>query len=398
MKHMLRALSEAGATDVRYNDAEFSITIGEDGYCAYLSNAFADCRDADEATRRDIIRNHVATALNRRVIPTSFESVRSNLLPIIRDPAYAGLFRLKLLLHGKADEDKEIPSRPLADELSVGLACDSEWSITYVNVGMLRDWGVSLDEGLRVAKDNLRDRTDPKGWLPHSPGVFFASWNDSYDCSRMLLTEYIHRLPLEGDPVLFAPNRERVWITGSSNLAGLDYVLRAGKESHFKEGHPMSPNLYRLRDQDWALYVPNDHALRQLLLSIHRDREALDYQQQKEDLDTLHEKTQTDIFVASYAMFERQLKSQPDKARFSVCVWTRGVESLLPQTENIVFLVDPETTDKVSVRWESAINVVGHLMTKHPDLLPVRYHVKTFPDDTQIAELRQLGAKQSDDL
>lgn len=395
---MLRALSEAGATDLRYNDTEFSITIGEGRYGAYLGNAFAACRDADEATRREIIRSHVATALYKPLIPTSLEAAKSNLMPIIRDPAFASIMRLKLLLEGKATQGRDIVFKPLAEGLSVGLAYDSELSLTYVNTGMLQDWGVSVDEALHAAMENLRDRTNPSGWIQHGPGTFFGFWNDSYDCSRMLLTEYIHRLPLEGDPVVFVPNRERIWITGTSDLDGLNYILRTGKNSHFEEGHPISPNLYRLADRDWTSYVPEEPSLRELLVSIQRYRDNVDYHQQKQDLDTLHEKDQTDIFVASYNLFERTLEGRPETARFSVCVWTRGVESLLPKTENIVFLIDPETTDRVSVRWEEAIDVVGDLMVKHPDLLPVRYHVRTFPAEAQIARLRQIDTTESKGL
>src|SRR5262249_8034173 len=208
VKRMLRALCEAGATDLSYDDAEFSITIGG-GNRVYLSNAFAACHDADEATRRETILNHVAAALHTAPVPASFESAKSRLLPIIRDPAYHSLFRLKLLLDGKATDDLEIVSKPLTEGLTVGLACDSERSLSFVNVGMFRGWGVSLDQALKVAKDNLRDRTDTNGWVQQSRGVFLGSWNDSYDCSRMLLTEHIYRLPLDGDPVLFAPNRGR---------------------------------------------------------------------------------------------------------------------------------------------------------------------------------------------
>ena len=398
VKRMLRALSEAGATDLRYDDAEFSITIGERGHRAYLSNAFAACREADEATRRETILNHVAAALHTPPVPVSFESVKSNLLPIIRDPAYHGLFRLKLLLDRKTTDNLEIASRPLTEGLNISLAHDSERSMSFVNVGMLKGWGVSLDQALKVAKNNLRDRTDTNGWVQQSPGLFLGSWNDAYDSSRMLLTEHIYRLPLNGDPVLFAPNRDTIWITGTSDFAGVEYILRAGKESHFKESHPLSPNLYRLADGDWTPYIPLEQVLRELLTSIQRDRNAVDYQQQKQDLDALHEKNQTDIFVASYSMFERQFKEKPGKSRFSLCVWSRGVESLLPKTEKIAFLVDPETKDYISVRWESAIHIVGHLMKQDPDLLPLRYWVRAFPNESQIAQLRQLAAVQSDEF
>ena len=45
-------------------------------------------------------------------------------------------------------------------------------------------------------------------------------------------------------------------MTGTNNLAGLTALLKAGAESHFKQGHPLSPDLYALLDGTWKLGRP----------------------------------------------------------------------------------------------------------------------------------------------
>jgi hypothetical protein len=386
---VFRALAEAGVTDIDFDEASFSFTIRNRNHRVWLQNTFANCVNADEASRRETIRNFVASVAHPHAAPDDYESARRSLMPIIRDPAFNGLLRLQRQLEDAPSSDFSHASQPVAEGLDVGLAYDTEHSLTYVSVFKFKGWTVPFAEALQAAKDNLRDRTDPNGWIQQRPGTFLGGWNDSYDSSRLLLTEFIHRLPLNGDPIVFVPNRGRIWITGSSDDAGLEQALRAGKESHFQEGHPISPNLYRLNDRAWEPFVPGNPALQQLLNSLKRDRSFSDYQQQKEYLDKLYDKNGTDIFVATSMVFKRD----DDNSEHSLCVWTRGVDSLLPEAEFIVFM-DTATKEKVSVRWDSAVKVIGHLMQQDPDLLPVRYRVKTFPDDGELSELRKVASSQ----
>lgn len=385
VKRILREFQEAGAEYLNYNESEFSITIGAEDNRAFLNNVFADCRDADEESRQATINHFVATFLNIASVPTSFVSVRQHVLPIIRAHCYDSLFRLHLMVEGSHNSKHDWVWQPLSEDLALGLAYDSEHSLSMVNQEMLKNWNEPFDGVFRVAKENLRDRTDPDGFVEQQRGVFLGCWNDSYDSSRMLLTEYIYRLSVEGSPVAFLPNRNRLWITGDMDTEGLRRILEAGKKSHFEEGRPLSPNLYILADGTWTLFVPEEPALRELCLSIKRDREALDYHQQKESLEKLHEQEKTDIFVASYAVVEKQ----QDKPQYSVCVWTKGVDSLLPRTDRIVFVIDSERKDFISVCWDVAISVLQDLMEQQPELRPVRYRVRSFPDEVQLAQLRR---------
>jgi hypothetical protein len=122
------------------------------------------------------------------------------------------------------------------------------------------------------------------------------------------------------------------------------------------------------------------------LLPIKRQRDAIDYTQQQGLLNEVHKVEDTDIFVASYKIFE-----QEDGSAYSACIWTNGIDSLLPQAENIAFLVDLEGKDHFVVPWEAAVSVVGGLMEQEAGLMPVRYRVRDFPDAEQQARLRKLA-------
>jgi hypothetical protein len=107
---------------------------------------------------------------------------------------------------------------------------------------------VSLEEAFKAAKENLWEKTDPARLAAQGGGIYCGQWGDSYDSSRILFTELIYRLSVDGDPVAFVPNRDQFWVTGTDNLAGLAAILKGGVQSHFKQGHPLSPDLYVLVD------------------------------------------------------------------------------------------------------------------------------------------------------
>ncbi|HEY6373182.1 MAG TPA: hypothetical protein VIX37_21585 [Candidatus Sulfotelmatobacter sp.] len=136
----------------------------------------------------------------------------------------------------------------------------------------------------------------------------------------------------------------------------------------------------------WKVYVQEDPALRKIWLSIRRQREAIDYSQQKQVLDDLHEQEGIDTFVANYTVYERN-----DGTVYSLCVWSNDVDSTLPRAECIGFVGSVEDQDMFVLRWDAAMPVVGSRLEEETSLVPVRYRVRQFPNDEQIAQLRQLA-------
>ena len=384
---VIRAFREAGIENVEPAESDFALKLG-DGATVFLGNVYSNYCTASRSVRKTLISEFVAAAASipqMTSIPSDFASAKPNLMPVVREASYHSMTQLMNRKIGRNDPGTDVLAKDLARGLVIGLAYDTERNITSINREHFEDWGVSLEEAFKTAKDNLWEKTDP-GRFAGEGGVYWGKWHDSYDSSRMLLTEVIYRLSVDGDPVAFVPNRDQLWVTGTNNLAGLTALLKAGAESHFKQGHPLSPDLYVLLDGKWNLYLPEDQSLRDLLLPIKRRRDAIDYSEQQRLLNEVHKVEDTDIFVASYKIFERE-----GGIAYSACIWTNGIDSLLPQAENIAFLVDLEGKDHFVVPWEAAVSVVGSLMEQEADLMPPRYRVRQFPDAEQIAKLRRVA-------
>jgi hypothetical protein len=286
---------------------------------------------------------------------------------------------------GNRDALQEDLIKPIAGGLQVGLAYDTERNITTLDREHFEKWGVSLDEAFKAAKENLWEKTDPNRFVGGN-GVYHGEWNDSYDSSRMLLTELIYRLSVDGDPVAFVPNRDQFWVTGTNNSAALAALLKGGMESHFKQDHPLSPDLYVLVEGTWKVYVPEDPTLRELGMKIKRQRDAIDYAEQQKLLNEIYEQEDIDIFVASYKVYERK-----DGLAYSACVWTDGVDSSLPRSENIALMADVENPEYFVVPWEATEAVIGDMLELEPNLVPVRYRARQFPSVEQLAKLRPLA-------
>ena len=383
---VMKRLSQAGVENLVYEREHFSLKAEGRNNVIFLANAHENYCKADKREREAILVRICSMGSQKSEIPSDFESVRSFLMPVIRDASYASLIALHLRSKDTAmDVSKlESPTRPLFGSLVVGLAYDSEHSIQQINQTTFAKWGVSFEDALNQARDNLRDKTDPNGMKEEALGIYRSTWADSYDSARILMTDLIYRLEVEGEPIAFVPNRNQLWVTGSSNNQAISTLLKIGEEAHF-EPYPLSPDLFALSDGVWGVYVPQDPAVRNLARSLQRRREAVDYQQQKQALDAIHKAEGTDIFVASYLVFE-----QKDKSGFSTCIWGNGVESLLPKAEYIDFGVDKDKKDYIHLAWERAFPVVGSLMAEAPGILPKRYRVRSFPNAEQLQQLREL--------
>jgi hypothetical protein len=227
----------------------------------------------------------------------------------------------------------------------------------------------------------LREHTWPDGFIEHGPGLFVSQWDDAYDSSRMLLTDMIYRLPLQGKPVAFVPNRDQLWVTGKNNHAAILLMLETAKEG-LQTGHSLSPLLYRLTDGVWASYVPEDSTQHALWISIKRQSDMGAYAQQKEYLDAIHERENIDLFVAPYTLLQHK-----DQSLFSATIWSPGENALLPKTERIAFDIGQQ--EIIWVDWDKAYPLVGHLMQQEPGLIgPIRYRVQSFPGQNDLEKLR----------
>ena len=231
-------------------------------------------------------------------------------------------------------------------------------------------------EAMEVARENL-SALPAKFVGPQSgEGAYLSATGDSYDASRLLLTDIIRQFKVKGDPVAMIPNRENLVVVGSEDAEGLSGMLKMATEA-LKQPRPISGIALRLDGDEWVPWLPDvSHPLYKDFQRLHLQSLGQDYAEQKDLLDKLHEKKGEDVFVASFSAIQA-----PDGRVFSYATWTETTNSLLPKTDALV--LGRVGGEPRMVEWQKVMDVAGDLM-EPLDIYPPRYRVREFPSGKAV--------------
>lgn len=384
-----RLMMEAAAKDsqcppMRFDPENFRILIGA-GSTRFvnLHNLYSEYCEKPPQERPAAVQRYL-DIFSDRALPATFDEASNNLMPVIRPRGMGEYLRLNQLLSDSGDAGFEASS-PLSADAVVMVAYDTEHSMTMLSSTQLEEWGVPFDTALACALDNLRDATVDK-FEQYSPGVFFGDWNDAYDSSRILLPDLVYRVGT-GDPVAMIPNRGRLLVTSGHNRQGMLDMLELAQQCAEQEERPVSALMYRFSGGRAEEFVPEDADVARGLEDLKRFYRCDDYAQQKAMLDQVHEKDGIDIFVASSLL----LREQDTGTLYSLCTWTKGADSLLPQTDRVTLMIlddDAKAVDQLTASWSDVWRIAGDLMQPQHEGYPVRFRVTSFPSDDQLQMLR----------
>jgi len=384
--------------EVRYDPEEFKLTFGGEGNNVLnLTNAYADYARASRRARGDVLRKYAGLArlqndeAARR--EQTFDDVKGMLLPRVQSRFYHAMVRKTLAgmpSAAKADGDRKadsFESRPFTTTLSLDLVCDLPNAIQTVPSKSLADWGVTFDAALAVAKDNLWRRSNER-WEEIGEGVYLSPWRDSHDASRLFLHDLIWQLPVKGEHVAVAPNRIMLLVTGSEDEAGLA-LLAVAAEQAMGVDRPISGVTLKLEGTRWMPWLPKpDHVAYWALRKLWLQSAAMEYAEQKAELERELAKGGQDVFVATYA-----LTGDKGGARlFSWAVWPSSVnDMLLPETD-WVGIETPGGAAKWA-RFARVREVAAELM-EATDHVPVRYRIRRFPSEEQLGRMELVSVPE----
>ena len=382
---MILALAKAGrAGPFTYEREAFLIRDGGESNTINLHNAYRDYCRSPRRGRTDVIRIYAALP-KEDALELSYAEVRSRLLPRVQSRSYFHLVELQIQLQGAKTLDP-FPHEPFAEAFGLGLVVDHDNAIAAVSRAQLRDWKVSFEDALAVAKENLW-RQSNADFVAARPGLYVSPWQDTYDPSRLYLHDLIWQLKVSGNHVAVAPNRKALLVTGEADADGL-VALAALAEQMMEDDRVVSGVALRLDGARWAPWLPPaDHpayaAFRQLAVRT----QATDYADQKDLLDKLHDKRQEDVFVAKLTVRQN---TETGKLT-SYATWVDGVtDGLLPEADQVVLY---RANDDEAVEGRSAIVPWGPLREAVGDLLertehyPPRYRFRSFPTGEMLDRL-----------
>jgi hypothetical protein len=377
-------LEQAGErAEICYDPERFRLSVeGEHANIANLGNLYEEYLQLGPEGRERLVRNYVRSWFApRKALPADYEDVHPDLLPSVRPRAYIELNLLRMRLQGV--KDAAWPYRPIGEHLAVCLVYDLPESLLQLQQRHLDDWGIDFDDALEHATVNLA-QISAHHFEPVAPGVWRSPWQDNLDASRLALPGLIRAHDVQGDPVAFVPNRDTLLFTGSDDEQGLVKLAELAAEA-FEHARAISGIAFRLVGDEWEPFLPDpEHpAYEPFRLLAVRSRGG-DYSEQKELLTQLHAKEGEDLFVASFSA----MRDKETGEVFSYCVWSDGVEALLPRTDCIVFYQGNGDEGRVlgSVAWDEAVEAFGDLMTPL-EVYPERWRVSEFPSVERLDEV-----------
>jgi hypothetical protein len=181
------------------------------------------------------------------------------------------------------------------------------------------------------------------------------------------------------------PNREVLLVCGSKDADGLGVMAKLAADA-IQHERWISGLAYRLDGGGWETWLPPEvHPAYAAFRELQLQTVGRIYAEQKELLDQRHALEGIDVFVASFTGMQNE---HTGRIR-SVCTWTEGADSLLPESDEI-WLVRPAAAKEAAIAargdWQTVRRVVGDLMELQ-DMYPVRWRVREFPSEAMLQEI-----------
>ncbi|MEZ0230238.1 MAG: hypothetical protein ACAI25_16570 [Planctomycetota bacterium] len=390
VRRISQAFVERGLGDFEYDSREFCLRFGdgESAWVANLTNVFDEyCAAKNDAQRAEIVGRFTRAYDPTEETDAALDDVLPELLPRVRELGYFGVLALHVQIEraGNKTASKEPyrppPRLPIADHLGAIVVHDREDSISDLTANDYERWGVDFEHVFDKAQANLWRRSEEPFERQRS-GLYLSPWRDNHDASRLLLTDKIRELDVDGDPVAMVPNRDFLLVTGSMDAKGLEAMADICDELR-EAPRPMSFVPVRLGDNDeWTTFLRDvSPAVRARFARLRVLDRARDYDEQKSLLDALHEKQGHDEFVATFMVFEDKETGQLG----SLTTWSEGVRALLPATDRVAFTSADDEAQVVP--WHTVVKHVSKLMKPVDGLYPERFQVAKFPSRKVLAAM-----------
>lgn len=380
-QQVIGMFQDAGETrQFEYDSDEFRLLLrnaeNDNPEILNLHNFYAEHCGLPRAARKEHLRQVVRGISQGKIeLPDEFEHARPDIR--IRVWPRSMFSKLDLQQRLQGGERMDVPQVPIGEHLVAGLVYDLPHSMRTISAGDLADWDVTIYEAMEAAQENLVETEVAAACIGDS--LYSSVTGDNYDASRLLLPQLIQSFELDGDPIAMVPNRDSLFVTGSNDETGLSIMVELAEKA-MDDPRPMVATPLKYEDDEWVdwSFPPEQPAYRKLM-ELQRRYFYLEYAEQKQLLDAIHENEGIDVFVASFSALQRE--DTDDVITYSV--WGKGVAFLLPQTEKLVLSSNPGESG-VLADWDRVMEIAGDLLREDEELYPRRFLTIGFPSDEQL--------------
>ncbi|MGL6196807.1 MAG: hypothetical protein ACRC2T_18500 [Thermoguttaceae bacterium] len=375
--------------EVDYDQQEYSLKHrSQEQQIMYLHNAYLEYTRVGEEEKPYTIKKWLRHFLFVKSLPEEFEDAVPDILPALRTRSYFELTQLRFRC-----QERDMPSFPYQDVgefFGLTVSYDMHDSIAMISAKHLEDWGISFYEAMEIAIRNLSERDCAFTCLKVEGQmlVYYASNGDSFDGTRLILTDHIRSLEVYGDTIALVSNTDSLIITGSEDKLGLAFMLSQAIEGNSKP-HALPPILLRLENDEWAPWLPPEESeFYWMFKRFQIIANGVDYAEQQSLLAKIHKKQGKDILIGTFFVAQRE----NSQSVFTYTVWEKDCDMLLPKAEYIAFKdgLDENGADRTAViPWNTVLDTVDYMIKQQIDY-PPRFLVSGYPSEKEINQMRQV--------
>ncbi len=343
-------------------------------FVLYLGNAYDDYVAAEFEARPGVIARYLAlgnmtpiTDLASRILPKATPS---------RDVEARVLNVLPMKLNGV------LAGRRIGPTLALELAVDEPKQVRLITENDLAQAGLTEAEAFDHAIANLAARSVGT-WKELRPGLLRSPWADYFDGARLAIPDLFRRLGVRGDPIVVAPNRNTVLVTGSQELAGLRALHGVATEL-MHEDRTLDLTPLRLAGDQWRpISDPDLEMVQQApsLLFLSSVQSALDWELLLDQLEPV-------VRARGLVLVRPETLRGPPLMTSAELPTCSGLA--LPQVDLLTFVHEGNPT---AIAWFKAALLLGPDLVLLDDVFPPMYEVRRGIRPEEITALRVLEAR-----
>lgn len=272
-------------------------------------------------------------------------------------------------------------------DLAVGFCIEQEKSINIVRKCDVKEWGLSNEELLEIAKNNVLKKKPFFNKI--RDGVLASTLNNTCDSALMLFKDEILQLDLVGNPTIFFLSRDCLLVTGSSDEAGMFCCIDVMLNS--KEDY-LTANTYALIDGEWQ------HAILKGEHELIKEYKCLSLHEKKQNTNKFLENLATLCYVNDSVTSEIGV-GHKDGLDFTYAPWMETEKNWIPKVDRIILgpwenrNANEEQMalmlDELTFDWEVVTQVCASNI-KELNFFHEIWEFQGFPTDAEIKKMKML--------
>jgi hypothetical protein len=279
-----------------------------------------------ESAQRGGVLDHIVKLVQRSLTPAPLDRRKAQSLLVPRIVGRASIEQARV-------QGESVPHQLLGEAVAITLGLDYPELIQGVQQSNLDQWGMTVEQALRFATENLWKRSE-EPLKEIAPGVLQSAYGDGNDAARILLQTKLQGLALPGGPVAFIPDTGVLLVTGKNDEDAVGHILKMLTE--LSGQRQVTLHGFQLRDETRASSLPTEHDY------VTTTWERLEFppdHPHAEALRRLYYQEKILEYAEQRAFLLEHFRSQGDNVRIAECEAVDGKTALAGWTSSQAWLL-----------------------------------------------------------